>query len=289
MSMLVTCPNCGPREVQELRCAGETTKRPTSTPTVRELNEYVYFRRNVWGTQREWWFCRTCEDWFLAERHTYTNVVEKTWHPEPSAAQKAVDAENEAREARAARGADRPRTGPSRSHFTARRVQGFAGRHDRLRALRLRPAGLLAQLQVPPAARPRVLLGALRELPDDRRRDPERARLHDARSREGAVVKGQNYVGSLEHDLMQMTDKLGGPFTPPGFYYKTFIRPRKLWPLYEKFLRGAAGLGPLDPNGSRAGARRRRASSRRRGRDRRRPGGPRGRDRRRRRAESRSS
>ena len=50
---------------------------------------------------------------------------------------------------------------------------------------------------------------------------------------------------------MQVTDKLGGPFTPPGFYYKTFIRPRKLWPLYEKILRGAAGLGPLDPNGSR--------------------------------------
>ena len=42
--MLVTCPNCGPREVQELRCAGETTKRPTQNPTVRELNEYVYFR-----------------------------------------------------------------------------------------------------------------------------------------------------------------------------------------------------------------------------------------------------
>ena len=86
MSMLVTCPNCGPREVPELRCAGETTKRPTSTPTVRELNEYVYFRRNVWGTQREWWFCRTCEDWFLAERHTYTNEVERTWHPEQASA-----------------------------------------------------------------------------------------------------------------------------------------------------------------------------------------------------------
>ena len=90
--MLVTCPNCGPREVQELRCAGETTKRPTSTPTVRELNEYIYFRRNVWGTQREWWFCRTCEDWFMAERHTYTNEVEKTWHPEQSSApQKTLD------------------------------------------------------------------------------------------------------------------------------------------------------------------------------------------------------
>ena len=71
-------------------------------------------------------------------------------------------------------------------------------------------------------------------------------------AREGAVVKGQNFVGSLDRDLMRVTDKLGGPFTPPGFYYKTFIRPRKLWPLYEKFLRGAAGLGTLDPNGARS-------------------------------------
>ncbi|MBA2294672.1 MAG: (2Fe-2S)-binding protein [Actinobacteria bacterium] len=68
--------------------------------------------------------------------------------------------------------------------------------------------------------------------------------------REGAVVKGQNFVGSLDRDLMQVTDKLGGPFTPPGFYYKTFIRPRRLWPLYEKVLRGAAGLGRLDPRGT---------------------------------------
>ena len=68
---------------------------------------------------------------------------------------------------------------------------------------------------------------------------------------DGAVVSGQNYRGSLDHDLMQVTDKLGGPFTPPGFYYKTFIRPRKAWPLYERFLRSAAGLGPLDPDGAR--------------------------------------
>jgi sarcosine oxidase subunit alpha len=68
----------------------------------------------------------------------------------------------------------------------------------------------------------------------------------------GAVVRGQNFMGSLDRDLMQVTDKLGGPFTPPGFYYKTFIRPRRLWPLYEKVLRGAAGLGPLDPKGERA-------------------------------------
>jgi len=91
MSLLVTCPNCGPREVEELRCAGESTKRPAAAaPSQRELNEYVYFRDNVWGVQREWWFCRVCEEWFLAERHTYTNEVVRTWHPEPvgAAAQK---------------------------------------------------------------------------------------------------------------------------------------------------------------------------------------------------------
>ncbi len=69
--------------------------------------------------------------------------------------------------------------------------------------------------------------------------------------RQGAVVKPQNVVGSLQRDLMAVTDKLGGPFTPPGFYYKTFIRPRKLWPLYEKLLRNAAGLGKLDKHGAR--------------------------------------
>ncbi|HEX2346465.1 MAG TPA: 2Fe-2S iron-sulfur cluster-binding protein [Gaiellaceae bacterium] len=64
--------------------------------------------------------------------------------------------------------------------------------------------------------------------------------------REGAVVRGQNVRWSLDLDFMSVTDKIGGPFTPVGFYYRTFIRPRRLWPLYEKFLRGAAGLGKLD-------------------------------------------
>ncbi len=69
--------------------------------------------------------------------------------------------------------------------------------------------------------------------------------------REGMSVKPQNYLGSLDFDLMAITDKIGGPFTPPGFYYKTFIRPKAFWPLYEKFLRGAAGLGSLDPEAER--------------------------------------
>jgi sarcosine oxidase subunit alpha len=63
--------------------------------------------------------------------------------------------------------------------------------------------------------------------------------------REGMQVEHMNASPSLEFDVMRATDKFGGPFTPPGFYYKTFIRPRRFWPLYEKVLRHAAGLGRI--------------------------------------------
>jgi sarcosine oxidase, subunit alpha len=62
---------------------------------------------------------------------------------------------------------------------------------------------------------------------------------------EGLEVRHMNARPGLDFDVMRVTDLAGGPFTPPGFYYKTFIKPRRLWPLYEKVLRHAAGLGVL--------------------------------------------
>ena len=88
MSFLLTCPNCGPRDVNEFTYAGETTSRPTPTgsASLRELTDYVYFRRNVAGVQREWWHHRFgCELWFLADRDTRTNEVLKTELPPASA------------------------------------------------------------------------------------------------------------------------------------------------------------------------------------------------------------
>jgi sarcosine oxidase, subunit alpha len=61
--------------------------------------------------------------------------------------------------------------------------------------------------------------------------------------REGARVRAQNVLGSLDRDLLSVVDRIGGPFTPVGFYYRTMIRPRRFWPYYEKFLRNVAGLG----------------------------------------------
>jgi sarcosine oxidase, subunit alpha len=63
--------------------------------------------------------------------------------------------------------------------------------------------------------------------------------------REGARVEHMNAWPGLEHDAMAAIDRFGSPFTPPGFYYRTFIRPRRLWPVYEWVLRHAAGLGRL--------------------------------------------
>jgi len=63
--------------------------------------------------------------------------------------------------------------------------------------------------------------------------------------RERAVVVPQNVRWSVDFDFLSVVDKVGGPFTPVGFYYRTMIRPRRLWPLYEKVLRNLAGLGRI--------------------------------------------
>jgi sarcosine oxidase subunit delta len=79
---LLPCPSCGPRSVDEFRYLGEVTRRPREQPTRRELSEYVYFRDNVAGVQREWWYHRVgCGLWFVAERDTRTNEVVRTEIP----------------------------------------------------------------------------------------------------------------------------------------------------------------------------------------------------------------
>ncbi len=83
MSFLLTCPNCGVREVSDFGFGGEITARPPAGAPARELNAYVYFRRNVAGVQREWWVHRSgCQAWFLAERDTRTNEVHWTARPD---------------------------------------------------------------------------------------------------------------------------------------------------------------------------------------------------------------
>jgi|SRR5215211_2845649 len=82
MSYVLTCPNCGSREVTDFGFGGELNPRPKSAPSLRELGEYNYFRRNVAGVQQEWWLHRSgCGEWFIAERNTLTNEVHWTAPP----------------------------------------------------------------------------------------------------------------------------------------------------------------------------------------------------------------
>src|SRR5258708_3887277 len=66
-------------------------------------------------------------------------------------------------------------------------------------------------------------------------------------ARQGMAVRSQNAAPSLDADLMSFTQVVDR-FLPAGFYYKAFKRPRALWPLYERVLRQAAGLGEIDTN-----------------------------------------
>jgi sarcosine oxidase, subunit alpha len=61
----------------------------------------------------------------------------------------------------------------------------------------------------------------------------------------GMVVSSQNTWPSLKFDV-KAVNGLAGRFLAPGFYYKTFIKPQRLWPLYEKVLRRFVHAGEVD-------------------------------------------
>jgi sarcosine oxidase, subunit alpha len=63
---------------------------------------------------------------------------------------------------------------------------------------------------------------------------------------EGMVVMPQNVWPSLEFDV-KASNRLVGRFLSPGFYYKTFMAPRPLWPAYQKVLSRFANGGRVNP------------------------------------------
>ncbi len=82
----VECPNCGLRNSLEFRYGGELNSRPVKPMEAshEEWVDFVFFKDNKQGVQTEWWYHRSgCQLWFLAERHTRSNEVIKTylWQP----------------------------------------------------------------------------------------------------------------------------------------------------------------------------------------------------------------
>ena len=128
---------------------------------------------------------------------------------------------------------------------------GYSGHHGDTLASALLANGVRLVGRSFKYHRPRGILtagseepGALVEIHEDRQQTPNiRATVQELY--DGLTARSQNRWPSLRLDLMAVND-LASPFLSAGFYYKTFMWPRKFWEgLYEPLIRRAAGLGSL--------------------------------------------
>jgi sarcosine oxidase subunit alpha len=139
------------------------------------------------------------------------------------------------------------RARPLRFSFDGRRFTGLAG--DTLASALLangvhllgrsfkyhRPRGILAAGAEEP--------NALVTLRRDRARSTPNLRATQIELYEGLEAHSQNRWPSLAFDVGALNELLS-PLLPAGFYYKTFMWPRRAWTtLYEPYIRAAAGLG----------------------------------------------
>jgi len=140
------------------------------------------------------------------------------------------------------------RSTPLNFTFNGKKMQGFAG--DTLASALLannqrlvgrsfkyhRPRGIFSAGSEEPNAMVHLRRGAAQE---------PNTRATVAELFEGLEATSQNHRGSLENDFMAVTD-LFSRFLSAGFYYKTFMWPKKFWEkIYEPAIRASAGLGRL--------------------------------------------
>ena len=155
---------------------------------------------------------------------------------------------------RTAAGGRVDRTRPIEFTFDGRSYTGFAG--DTLASALLANGVHLAGRSFK-YHRPRGIFGAGSEEPNalvtvsrDAARVTPNLRATQVELYEGLIAESQNRWPSLQRDVGRINDKLSA-FFPAGFYYKTFMWPRKAWKaLYEPVIRRAAGLGraPTQPD-----------------------------------------
>lgn len=75
--------------------------------------------------------------------------------------------------------------------------------------------------------------------------DEPNARADRYPVRDGIAVTSVNRLGSVDFDVLATMGAFKR-FLPVGFYYKTFFRPKGIWPWFEKPIRRMAGLGHLE-------------------------------------------
>ncbi len=252
--LLIPCPYCGDRPEIEFTHGGQAhLVRPAQPADLDDQAwaEFLYMRTNTKGIHAERWrHARGCGQFFNALRDTTTDhflAIYKT----------GTRAARDMNEFRNARGGRIDRAQPLNFRFDGEDYQGFAG--DTLASALLangvhlvgrsfkyhRPRGILSAGAEEPNALVTVIRDAARTTPNLRATQVE---LY-----EGLIAESQNRWPSLKLDFGRINDALSA-FFPAGFYYKTFMWPKKAWKaLYEPAIRRAAGLGRApDAAGSRS-------------------------------------
>jgi len=67
------------------------------------------------------------------------------------------------------------------------------------------------------------------------------------RVEQGMVISPENVWPSLKFDI-RGANRMVGRFLSPGFYYKTFMKPQRLWPVYQRILGRFAAGGVTAPD-----------------------------------------
>ena len=153
---------------------------------------------------------------------------------------------------RLAQGGRIDRERPLRFTFNGAELTGYAG--DTLASALLangvrligrsfkyhRPRGIVAEGVEEPNALVQLGQGASGE---------PNARATQVELHEGLVAQSQNCWPNVDFDIGAINGHLSF-LLPAGFYYKTFMWPKKWWMKYERFIRRAAGLGraPTGPD-----------------------------------------
>ncbi|MDX1499632.1 MAG: sarcosine oxidase subunit alpha family protein [Woeseiaceae bacterium] len=144
------------------------------------------------------------------------------------------------------------RSKPIRFRFNGRAFEGYAG--DTLAsALLANGVGVVGRSFK--LRRPRGIVGAGAEEPnaifDIGRGSAARPnqRATQAELYEGLVARSTKGWPSPGFDVGAINDRLSR-LLGAGFYYKTFMRPKSFWRLYERFIRASAGFGrvPAGPD-----------------------------------------
>ncbi len=76
----MNCPLNGPRNISEFLYGGVVGQMPDpATCSDETWAEYLFIENNTRGLVREWWFHVPTAYWFIAERDTATDDIERTY------------------------------------------------------------------------------------------------------------------------------------------------------------------------------------------------------------------